>query len=297
MAGTIFCEPSDLYNLLNQYNRLSRLAEFNYLCLIDARAKGQYNASHIIAARNAHWDTNGTFVMPEGVEVESMRYIVVYDSNTSSLPGSIPGEAIACAEALTKASQYPVQILKGGFQRFSAYYPFFRTQKILYTVKELESLKPYPVEILQGQLYMGDFKQAINPHILKDLKINALVNVSEDNSLLFEKGNHTVLHICVSDSVEDNLYSSFERICVFIGTRINTGYAVLIFSSHGISRCSTVVMAFLMHHLKYTLKEAWQHVLRCRTNMRPNRGFVEQLSDWELKTLGRRITDVAEPHF
>ena len=47
----------------------------------------------------------------------------------------ISGEAIACAEALTKASQYPVQILNGGFQRFSASYPFFRTQKILYTVK------------------------------------------------------------------------------------------------------------------------------------------------------------------
>lgn len=33
----------------------------------------------------------------------------------------------------------------------------------------------------------------------------------------FEKGNHTILHINVSDSVEADLYSSFERICVFIG--------------------------------------------------------------------------------
>ncbi|XP_013992881.1 serine/threonine/tyrosine-interacting-like protein 1 isoform X2 [Salmo salar] len=241
MAGTTFCEASALYNILNQYTRLSRLAEFNFLCLI--------------------------------------------------------GEAIECAEALTKSSRYPVQILKGGYQRFSAFYPFFRTQKILYTIKELESLRPYPVELLPGQLYLGNYKQAINPYVLKDLKLSALVNVSEDSCHMFEKGNHTILHINVSDSVEADLYSSFERICVFIASRLNTGSAVLIFSSHGISRCSAAAMAFLLHHLKYTLGEAWEHVLQCKTNMRPNRGFVQQLSDWELHTLGRRMTDIAEPRY
>uniref|UniRef100_A0A4W5JCI7 Serine/threonine/tyrosine interacting-like 1 n=1 Tax=Hucho hucho TaxID=62062 RepID=A0A4W5JCI7_9TELE len=295
MAGTTFCEASELYNILNQYTRLSRLAEFNFLCLIDARAKGQYNASHIITARNAKWDSKGKLIMPVGVEVESMRYIVVYDSSTSSLQGS--GEAIECAEALTKSSRHPVQILKGGYQRFSAFYPFFRTQKILYTIKELESLRPYPVELLPGQLYLGDYKQAINPHVLKDLKLSALVNVSEDSCHMFEKGNHTILHINVSDSVDADLYSSFERICVFIASRLNTGSAVLIFSSHGISRCSAAAMAFLLHHLKYSLGEVWEHVLQCKTNMRPNRGFVQQLSDWELHTLGRRLTDIAEPRY
>ncbi|CDQ79296.1 unnamed protein product [Oncorhynchus mykiss] len=52
MAGTTFCDVSELCNILNQYTRLSRLPKLNYLCLIDARAKGQYNASHIITARN-----------------------------------------------------------------------------------------------------------------------------------------------------------------------------------------------------------------------------------------------------
>ncbi|KAL0994500.1 hypothetical protein UPYG_G00123070 [Umbra pygmaea] len=293
MAGTTFCEVPELYNILNQYIRCSRLAEFNYLCLIDARAKGEYNASHIITAKNAKWDSKGTFIIPPEVEVESMRYIVVYDSSTRSLQDS--GEAVQCAEALSKSSRYPVKILKEGYQRFSAFYPFFRTQKILYTIKELESLRPYPVEILPGQLYLGDYKQAVNPEVLKDLKLSALVNVSEDGSHMFEKGNNTMLHICVADSEVADLYASFERISVFIGTRLNMGAAVLIFSSNGISRCSAVAMAFLLHHLKYTLKEAWEHVLQCKTNMRPNRGFVQQLSDWELHTLGRRITDIAEP--
>ncbi|XP_029556077.1 serine/threonine/tyrosine-interacting-like protein 1 [Salmo trutta] len=106
MAGTTFCDVPELYNILNQYTRLSRLPEFNYLCLIDTRAKGQYNASHIISARNTKY--------------------------------------------------------------------------------ELESLRPYTVELLSGQLYLGDYKQAINPHVLKDLKLSALVNVSEDTSHVCE---------------------------------------------------------------------------------------------------------------
>uniref|UniRef100_A0A8C7L1V2 Serine/threonine/tyrosine interacting-like 1 n=1 Tax=Oncorhynchus kisutch TaxID=8019 RepID=A0A8C7L1V2_ONCKI len=178
MAGTTFCDVSELYNILNQYTRLSRLPQLNYLCLIDARAKGQYNASHIIT-----------------------------------------------------------------------------------------SLRPYKVELLPGQLYLGDYKQAISPHVLKDLKLSALVNVS-----------HTS-HVC-----EDSPY------CVanvpHLGSRLNTGSAVQIFSSHRISRCSAAAIAFLLHHLKYTLGASYIYIFSC---------LLWNLSDWELHTLGRRMTDIAVP--
>uniref|UniRef100_A0A8C9TTQ8 Serine/threonine/tyrosine interacting-like 1 n=1 Tax=Scleropages formosus TaxID=113540 RepID=A0A8C9TTQ8_SCLFO len=273
MSQIILCDATELYNILNQYFRVSRLVEFNYLCLIDARSQEEYNESHIITARKAKWDDEGKFVMPAGVEIESMRYCVVYDSNTSSLQGS--GPATDCTGILAKSSRYPVQILKGGYERFSALYPFFRTQKILYTLKELESMKPYPVEILPGQLYMGDYRQATSPQIHKDLKLQAVVNVSE-------KTNHVILS-CETFHVS--------------GSHFSAGSAILIFSSDGISRCSTVSIAFLQYHLKFTLQEAWEHMLKCKSNMRPKRGFVQQLSDWEVHTLGERKTFIAEPHY
>ena len=34
MVDVIICEPSALYNILNQYTHVSKLAEINYLCLI-----------------------------------------------------------------------------------------------------------------------------------------------------------------------------------------------------------------------------------------------------------------------
>ncbi|XP_059400950.1 serine/threonine/tyrosine-interacting-like protein 1 [Carassius carassius] len=295
MAGKVLCEASKLYNILNQYTHLPRLAESNYLCLIDARAAESYNFSHIITAGNAKWDSDGKFIMPLDVEVESMKHIIVYDSSTHSLSDS--GPAIDCADSIEKASQFPVQILSGGYEKFSALYPFLRTQNIIYTIKELESLNPYPVEILPGKLYMGDYRQATNLQILKDLKINALVNLSDECSLVFKKANCTVLHIRIADSSEADLIASFERMCIFIGSHLNTSSSVLIFSTLGVSRCSAVTMAYIMHHLKYTLKEAWNHIQQCKANMRPNRGFVQQLSDWELQTVGKRMTDISEPNY
>ena len=44
------------------------------------------------------------------------------------------GRAVKCAQVLSKASLYPVRIVRGGFQKFSALYPFLRTEKIMYTI-------------------------------------------------------------------------------------------------------------------------------------------------------------------
>lgn len=46
----------------------------------------------------------------------------------------IAGRATECAQALAKVSLYPVHIVRGGFERFSALYTFLRTEKILYTI-------------------------------------------------------------------------------------------------------------------------------------------------------------------
>lgn len=52
----------------------------------------------------------------------------------------------------------------------------------MYITQELENLKIYPVEVIAGQLYMGDQQQGADLEILKDLKIKAVVNVTESNN-------------------------------------------------------------------------------------------------------------------
>ncbi|KAF6357621.1 serine/threonine/tyrosine interacting like 1 [Rhinolophus ferrumequinum] len=60
MAHLVLCEPTELYNILNQVTKLSRLTEPNYLCLLDVRSKKEYDESHVITAlrvKKVHWQS------------------------------------------------------------------------------------------------------------------------------------------------------------------------------------------------------------------------------------------------
>uniref|UniRef100_A0A674K634 Serine/threonine/tyrosine interacting like 1 n=1 Tax=Terrapene triunguis TaxID=2587831 RepID=A0A674K634_9SAUR len=296
MAGLVLCEPTELYNILNQSTKLSRLTEPNYLCLLDARTKREYNESHVITARRVKQNPMGDYLIPESVELECVKYCVVYDGKTSSLDDTDyddyeEKEEEVRREFLEQFTRHPVRILKGGYESFTACYHFLRTQKIFWMPQELDAFQPYPVEILPAQLYMGDCRQACDQQIQKDLKIKAQVNISEEIATL-----KTLLHVSVADSPDADLFSFFPTICHFIDAQMALG-AVLVFSTLGLSRSSTAVMAFLMHSSHYPLKRAWKYIQKCKTNMRPNRGFVQQLSDWESQIYGSAITDISEPHY
>ena len=62
--------------------------------------------------------------------------------------------------------------LKGGFQQFSAQYHFLRTQKMIYTPRELEQFKTYPIEIIPGLLYMGNEIQGNDKAVQEALKVS-----------------------------------------------------------------------------------------------------------------------------
>ncbi|KAM7373925.1 hypothetical protein PAMP_006613 [Pampus punctatissimus] len=92
----------------------------------------------------------------------------------------------------------------------------FETRRFLGNKLKISN-KLSDVEIIAGLLYMGDQKQAMDLSINKDLKISAVISISESNTLEPLKGNQSILNIPVADSAVSHLYSSFERICSFIG--------------------------------------------------------------------------------
>ncbi|XP_076997015.1 serine/threonine/tyrosine-interacting-like protein 1 isoform X2 [Tamandua tetradactyla] len=243
MAELLLCEPTELYNILNQVSKLSRLAEPNYLCLL----------------------------------------VPVF------------GAAVECGKVLSHFTRYPVYILRGGYERFSAMYHFLRTQKIIWMPQELDAFQPYPVEIMPGKIYLGNFSQACDPKIQKDLKIKAHVNVSMETGPFFMGDPDKLLHIPVEDTLDANISPFFRHLCHFIDLHLELGSAVLVFSKLGISRSCAALLAYLMHRNEQTLKRSWAYLKRCKNNMRPNQGFVRQLLLWEKILLGDVVTDVSNP--
>ncbi|CAG2251096.1 DUSP24 [Mytilus edulis] len=259
-------EPTDLYNLLQQSTVYSNLSDPNFLLLIDARDKNEYNESHVVTAKKAQKDKTAP--------------------------------ALLCGMRMwDNGSRNKVKILKGGYEEFSKLYPFLRTQKIMFMPKEMDEIKPYPIEVIPGLLYFGNWKQGNAEYIQKDLKIKGHVNCCVEAETFFSEPGPHLLHCQVSDDNDADLYSKFQTACQFIDTHIEKNEAVLVFDNLGISRCVTVVVAFLMRHFKKSLEDAYNMVLSCSSTIRPYRGFIEQLSKWEQDVLGKKTTNIDDPNY
>ncbi|XP_008056229.1 serine/threonine/tyrosine-interacting-like protein 1 [Carlito syrichta] len=309
MAGLVLCEPTELYNILNQVTKLSRLTEPNYLCLLDVRSRWEYDESHVITARRVKKKGNG-YLIPDSVDLECVKYFVVYDNNTSFLeaflkdndddtePDSgrdlVPGAAVEYGKFLAQFTYRPVSILRGGYERFSAMYHFFRTQKVIWMPQELDAFQPYPIEIMPGKIFLGNFNQACDPKIQKDLKIKAHVNVSMEVGPFFAGDPDKLLHIPIEDSPEAKISPYLRHLCHFIEIHLELGSVILIFSTRGISRSCAAVVAYLMHYYEQTLKRSWTYVKKCKNNMCPNQGLVNQLLEWEKTVLGDCVTDITD---
>ncbi|XP_054970536.1 serine/threonine/tyrosine-interacting-like protein 1 isoform X4 [Pan paniscus] len=274
MPGLLLCEPTELYNILNQATKLSRLTDPNYLCLLDVRSKWEYDESHVITALGVK-KKNNEYLLPESVDLECVKYCVVYDNNSSTLEillkdddddsdsdgdgkDLVPQAAIEYGRILTRLTHHPVYILKGGYERFSGTYHFLRTQKIIWMPQELDAFQPYPIEIVPGKVFIGNFSQACDPKIQKDLKIKAHVNVSMDTGPFFAGDADKLLHIRIKDSPEAQILPFLRHMCHFIEIHLHLGSVILIFSTQGISRSCAAIIAYLMHSNEQTLQAGVQ---------------------------------------
>ncbi|XP_062508413.1 serine/threonine/tyrosine-interacting-like protein 1 [Corticium candelabrum] len=294
MAGITLCEPTRLYNILNQsYDCVyANVSDAEYLLLIDAREWKEYSEDHIVLAQRARKDRNGEYQVPYGADVETKLNVIVYDSNTSLLTDK--GPAIQYAKLLASSgSQRPVNVLKGGYELFSARYPFLRTHQILYTDKDLDKFETCPIEILPQMLYLGREKQAVNSHLMTKMKITGMVCCKPQ----MKSSSLPQFHVPVTDSADSNIIDYIEKSCDFIGKHLKLGGRVLIYGEYGRSRSATIVVAFLMKHNHWSLELAYSHTLKCSENMRPQRSFVHQLSEWEKTIFGDVQTDISDPNY
>ncbi|XP_060595467.1 serine/threonine/tyrosine-interacting-like protein 1 [Ruditapes philippinarum] len=285
MEGLALIEPNELYNMLQQAAVYSNLSDNNYLLLIDARNKNEYNESHVVTAKKAPKNKDGQFFVPFDAELECKQNVVVYDSNSSNL--NEVTDATDCGSLLWEmGSRHKVNILKGGYEEFSALYPFLRTQKIIFMPKELDEIKPYPAEIIPGFLYLGNWRQGNAPYIQKDVKIKAHINCCVEAETFFPEAGPQLLHIQVEDSNEAEVLGKFELACKFIENKREKKEPVLVFSNLGISRSAAIVIAYMMYYKNCSDKEAFEHVKKCCNSVQPNTAFLEQLESWNKQRTG-----------
>ncbi|XP_065830904.1 serine/threonine/tyrosine-interacting-like protein 1 [Oscarella lobularis] len=281
MACIALCEPTELYNLLNRCSDYPNVSDPEYVLLLDARDSRAYDLDHVITAKHVKKSDDG-FRLPVGINLETKLNCIVYDGKTSLLTESSP--AVECAQLLSvNGVQDPVKVLRGGYEKFTALYPFLRTQKVSFTPRELDNFQVHPVEILPELVYLGTSKQAANHTMMSKMKIGAFLSCLSSKET--KRSRHTEFFIEIEDSNDADISQYFEKASDFIDNHLQQGRRVLLCGDYGWSRSAAMLLAFLIRYKKWTFQDAHSHVMNCTPYIKPNQGFIRQLSEWEKRCL------------
>ena len=133
-------------------------------------------------------------------------------------------------------------------------------------------------EIL-SYLYLGSFGNAANEKELNNRKIKCIINCATECQNCFpEQFNYLKI-----EGVDDNfpIKSYFSKTNNYIKTAKAEGKNVLVHCFAGVSRSTSIVVAYLMKEMGYSFKEAYEFVRKRRPQVNINSFFVKQLVEYE----------------
>mmetsp|Transcript_10416 Transcript_10416/g.19730 ORF Transcript_10416/g.19730 Transcript_10416/m.19730 type:complete len:285 (+) Transcript_10416:15-869(+) len=159
---------------------------------------------------------------------------------------------------------------------------------------EIKSSKDVPPECdeVLPYLFIGNLGFARSEEHVAKWGLTHILNLTRHS---VSKG---VLRRCVYSSIVlkdksgqdiiSHFSSAFQMIENVKGTKDGK---IFVHCKAGVSRSCTIVVAYLMYAYKWSLKRAWFHVRSRRPVIHPNRGFINQLCEFER----RLFPDITEP--
>lgn len=146
------------------------------------------------------------------------------------------------------------------------------------------------------RLFIGGHRIARDKQLLLKLGITHIVNCSLPKA---EGGVHNVfeedtrfkyLRVSVVDSDEADLEPHFKPATRFINKARKAGDAVLVHCQQGVSRSSSIILAYMMVFENLDLKEAYKRLKIIRPVVKPKKNFLCQLIALEKRVKEKRAT-------
>jgi serine/threonine/tyrosine-interacting-like protein 1 len=283
-----FITVTQLYNSMHDGQHCPYMFDPTYMLIIDTRVKEDFLKKHIVTAR---WV--GELNEPMRLEeLDAYTMIILYDHKGHS--HNIKDSTLRQTLKELQAAGVEPFILVGGFDAFFQEHPYLCTHKVPRCEAERQQLiVPFPSIVLDGALYLGRGDQATCNHIVSHLRITHIVNVTRDHRMAFPR-RIKYLHIPLDDDSSAQLLPEFPAAVRFIGAAIADGGRVLVHCNLGVSRSSTVVIAFLMYTRRWILRDARQYLKERRPIIHPNNAFYHQLSRFEEMLFGKKYTVIQE---
>jgi atypical dual specificity phosphatase len=141
------------------------------------------------------------------------------------------------------------------------------------------------VSEIQSGLYLTSVYGATRDNILKK-HITLLINSAQELPKQEISGVESI-KLFLDDTPFALINVYFDRMADKINEHLNRGGKVMVHCVMGVSRSTSLVLAYLMKYKRLTLRQAYELVSQRRTCVRPNPGFWRQLLDYE-----KRLTSV-----
>lgn len=137
-------------------------------------------------------------------------------------------------------------------------------------------------------IYIGNIDDVNNYSWLKENNITHVLGLI-DYQTKFNDINYLIFPN-VFDEPSQNIAKYFSRSFRFIEDSVEKKGNVLVHCHAGISRSSTIVIAYLMYKYAVNLEKAFEIVKRARNIISPNQGFINQLRAFDrLTTYEQRL--------
>lgn len=127
-------------------------------------------------------------------------------------------------------------------------------------------------------LYFGSQDIACNSNILNTLQITDILSVGVTVPMLKDI---SYKFIEVYDLPSFNIKNIFDECYLYIENIRLFNRRVFVHCNAGISRSPTIILAYVMKHLKIGFEDAFKLIKETRSTINPNAGFVSQLKDYE----------------
>ncbi|KAJ8654157.1 hypothetical protein O0I10_010233 [Lichtheimia ornata] len=146
-------------------------------------------------------------------------------------------------------------------------------------------------EIIPGFLFVGpEIETADHAEQLQQRHIRRVLNMAEECSDDIIRNSNAIVYrkISARDTVEmKNIdWVMMEAVC-FIEDAKRHHEPIYVHCKAGKSRSVTAILAYLVSSERWTLKQAYRHVIKARPNMSPNIGFIAELMKMEGRVHGR----------
>ena len=148
-----------------------------------------------------------------------------------------------------------------------------------------------PPHMILPSLFLTDFPNVSNARVLSSLGLTRIVNASRYRNVHEEDERFRYLEVDVSDIDSESISDHFESVFQFL-QGASAEAPVVVHCQMGVSRSATLVIAYLIKQLRLTLRQAVWLTRSCRSVIFPNAGFLQQLLEFEEKTLGQASIDM-----